>query len=243
MKFPREHEEVVDALRALGDPKLGAAVREDRGSTLAYVGVRAPVLRKRVRQGFTFDDRTESERLRVWDDLWQHSPYGEVLFAALEAYRAEIPRGLPRSLWPVVKRWIGRVDNWAHADDLARIYSHLLETYPQQVLPSIERWNRSRDVWKRRISVVSLIHYSGKNAVFLPPGAVLPLVANCVDDEREIVQKAIGWVLREMDRVYPADVESFLGEHGARLSAPAFARAIERRSPEARARLRRRAKR
>ena len=82
------------------------------------------------------------------------------------------------------------------------------------------------------------MHYSGKNAVFLPPDKVLPLVSSCLGDGRHYVQTAVGWVLREMDRVYPGEIAAYLETRGSEMSAAAFSRAIERRSPESRARLR-----
>jgi 3-methyladenine DNA glycosylase AlkD len=94
------------------------------------------------------------------------------------------------------------------------------------------------DQWLRRISIVSLIHYSGKNAVFMPVDRVLPLVTTCLADEREYVQKAVGWVLRELGRAYPSEVRTYLEEHLATISAVAFRRAIERCSPSAKAELR-----
>ncbi len=52
-------------------------------------------------------------------------------------------------------------------------------------------WNHAEGEWPRRISLVSLIQYSGKNAVFLPLKNVLPLVSNCLDDHRYHVQMAV----------------------------------------------------
>jgi 3-methyladenine DNA glycosylase AlkD len=86
--------------------------------------------------------------------------------------------------------------------------------------------------------LVSLIHYSGRNAVFLPPNKVLPLVSNCIDDQRHHVQTAVGWVLREMGRVYTNEITKFLETHSNRMGTQAFSRAIERLSPGERTRLR-----
>ena len=105
-------------------------------------------------------------------------------------------------------------------------------------VPQIRAWNAAEAEWPRRISIVSLVHYSGKNAVFLPPDQVLPLVSSCLGDARHYVQAAVGWVLREMGQVYPDELSEYLETHASEMSAPAFTRAIERRSPETRARLR-----
>jgi len=99
-------------------------------------------------------------------------------------------------------------------------------------------WNRAEGEWLRRISLVSLIHYTGKNAVFLPPKTVLPLVTNCLEDGRYYVQMAVGWVLREMGHAYPDEITRYLAANAGRMSAAAFSRAIERRSTQERTRLR-----
>jgi hypothetical protein len=51
------------------------------------------------------------------------------------------------------------------------------------------------------------------------------------------VQLAVGWVLREMGNAYPDVILEYLEENGSTMSAPAFARAIERRDADERARL------
>ncbi len=233
----RYHDEVVEALSAIGNPDLGEGIRKDRGSELEHLGIRSPDLRKRVRQGISFSDLPEDEVLEVWDGLWRSSPYGDVLFAALEYYAPIVRKRVSRDLWPVVRQWTGRVDNWCHSDLLSGLYSRILERYPDDVYPQMQVWNAAESEWLRRISVVSLVHYSGRNAVFLPPDRVLPLVSNCLGDARHDVQTAVGWVLREMANVYPDELGDFLERHASEMSASAFSRAIERQSPDDRARL------
>jgi 3-methyladenine DNA glycosylase AlkD len=191
-----------------------------------------------VKRGFSFYGLPADEVLAVWDDLWHESPYGEVLFAAIEYYHRS-PKRQTANFWPVIRGWIGRIDNWAHADGLAGLYSQALERDVATVLPQLEAWNRSEDEWEKRISIVSLIHYSGKNAVFMPAETVLPLVTNLLDDRRHYVQTAVGWVLREMAHAYPAEVKVYLEAHAQQMSGAAFSRAIERMSADEKAELRR----
>ncbi len=235
---PDYHAEVAQALTAIGNPELGEAIRKDRGSELQHLGIRFPALRKRVKQGFSFYELPDDDVLEVWDALWRSSPYGDVLFAALEYYAPLVRKRVSPDLWPVIRHWSGRVDNWCHSDGLSGLYSRALEAYPDDVYPQLLAWNAAEGEWQRRISLVSLIHYSGKNAVFLPPGKVLPLVSTCLGDARHYVQTAVGWVLREMGQVYPDEVGHYLETHASAISASAFSRAIERRGPDERARLR-----
>jgi 3-methyladenine DNA glycosylase AlkD len=236
--YQKYHREVVQALSAIGDSEFGKAVQKDRGSQLKHLGITFPDLRRRVRQGFSFYNLPEGQRLEVWDALWNTSPYGDVLFAALEFYAPVVRKRASPALWPVVRGWSSRVDNWCHCDGLSALYSRLLESYPKDVYPQLAAWNDAGEEWLRRISLVSLIHYTGKNAVFLPLGKVLPLISNCLDDQRYYVQTAVGWVLREMGNVYDSEVTKYLETHAVRMGAQAFSRAIERRSPQERNRLR-----
>lgn len=227
MRFPEFHEEVVAALAGIGDARLGLAIRKDRGSELDYLGVRFPALRARVKQGFSFSQLPQGEVILIWDDLWRRSPWGDVLFAALEYCMPIMRKKQKIELWAVVRGWIARVDNWCHCDQLSGVYSHLLEQDFETVFPQIEAWNRSGNLWERRASLVSLVHYSGKNAVFLEPEIVLPMVKICLADDRHYVQTPVGWVLREMRRKFPDEINEFLTAEIGAISAKALTRAVE----------------
>ena len=231
------HDEVVAALVAIGNPRRSEAIRLDRGSDLQYLGIGFPALRARVKQNFTFSRLPEAEVLEIWDALWRSSPYGDVLFAALETLAPIVRKRVPPALWPTVRHWSERVDNWCHSDALSGIYSRVLEANFAAVYPQLQAWNMSPSEWLRRISLTSLIHYSGRNAVFLAPEQVLPLVENCVADHRKCVELAVGWVLRELGHVHPDEVAAFLERHAANMGSRAYARAIERRAPTERAQL------
>jgi 3-methyladenine DNA glycosylase AlkD len=60
------------------------------------------------------------------------------------------------------------------------------------------------------------------------------MLANCLDDERPYVQKAIGWVLREANYVYHNEISAFIEGHLADLRSIAFSAAVERFSEEER---------
>jgi len=181
-----------------------------------------------LRAGFSFTSDPREEVLATWNELWFNSPYGDVLLAALVYYGLVVRKSVGADLWPIVSRWPARVDNWCHADMLSAVYSRIIEAYPAETLPQIADWSRADGEWLRRVAVVSLVHYSGKNAVFLTPQQVLPVVGNCVDDHRHSVQQAVGWVLREMGRVHRAELTDFIEVHAARIGSRAFARAIAR---------------
>ena len=227
MQYPDLHAEVLAALSAGGNAALGRRIAADRRSRLVYVGISVPARRKLVKQGFSFSTLPAEHVLTIWDDLWMHSNYGDVLICALDHVQATVRQRAEPTLWPMLRRWISRIENWCHADALSGIYSRLLEADQQTVFSTLQTWNQTDELWHKRVSITSLVHYTGKNAVFLPPKIMLPMLAGCLDDQRAMLQKAVGWVLREMYRVYPVEVQRFLEGSLNRIGATALSRAIE----------------
>ena len=225
-------------MTAIGDPELGEAIRKDRGSQLEHLGIRFPELRKRVKQGFSFYDLPEDQVLEVWDALWRSSPYGDVLFAALEYYAPIVRKHVSPSLWPVIRHWSGRVDNWCHSDGLSGLYSRALEALSGRGVPA------AGGVERRGGRVVAAhLHRQPRplqrKERRLPPARQGPAAGlQLPRRRRHYVQTAVGWVLREMGQVYPDEIGHYLETHASAMSASAFSRAIERRSADDRARLR-----
>ena len=227
MKYPQFHEEVLKELKAIGSPSFALHTPKDRRSEMLYSGVRVPERRKLSKKGFSFYDRPETEVLAIWDDLFMHSPNGDVLFCALDYLRFRVRKHVPPNLWSIIRNWVQRVENWAHSDEMSWVFSYVLEAYFDEVFEDLVTWNKSDDLWPKRISIVSLIHYTGKNSVFLPPEIVFPMVERCIDDHRYYMQKATGWVLREMNREYPEEVEEYLTSHLSVIGSDALSRSVE----------------
>ncbi len=225
---------MLPLLEALAPPpEVGERIRIDRGSDLRHLGVRTPARRKLVANGFSFtrSDDDDADVLAAWNTLWQSTDVADVMFLPLDYYRSRVAVSVPPGLWDATLGWIDRIDNWAHADDLARIYSWMLAADPDGVYPTLQTWNERTDLWHRRISIVSLVHYSGKNAFFMPIDSVLPLLEDTVHDSRPLIQKAIGWVLREASVDHPDAVATFIEEHREVLSGPARRRAESKLGP------------
>ena len=126
-----------------------------------------------MKRGFSF---TASPTRSCWrpGTRSEEVSYGDVLFAALEYYAPRVRKDADPRLWPVVRTWTDRVDNWCHSDLLRLVLAHLRGTRTLS-FRSYARGTGPDELWLRRISLASLIHYSGKHAVFLPPDVVLPL--------------------------------------------------------------------
>ncbi len=88
----------------------------------------------------------------------------------------------------------------------------------------------SNSVWDRRSLVMSTHPYIDQGKATY----VFSIVELLINDREELVQNAIGWVLKELYKKYPDDVTQFIKEHLSRLSKQAVRIGTERMSKEER---------
>jgi 3-methyladenine DNA glycosylase AlkD len=182
------------------------------------IAVRVPVLRRLVKSGFSFYSLPSTHVQEIWDSIWRLSPYFEVKLAPL-IYYGQQGLGVDPASFGALRAWIGDIENWAHCDALAGVYACHCHREPALVrtwlMPLAERESQ----WARRAAVVSLIHYSGKGAVYLPSSDMLDVIEVASSDQRPTVRRAVAWVLRELARVRPDDVRRYLRDRSARFTA------------------------
>lgn len=227
MDYSQYEAEIYAKLKPSGDSSRSAFTKNYMKSRLEFLTIKVPVMRQIAREGFSFYDRSPEEILAIWNAVWFSSSCFEVMCIPLFYYDRQ-GRKISPATWPTLSTWSEHIENWAHSDSLASVYSYLLAQNFDEVYKVLQTWNKAENQWLRRLSMVSLIHYSGKKAVFLPLDKVLPMLENCLDDERPYVQKAIGWVLREANYGYHAGISAFIEQHLADLRSIAFSAATER---------------
>jgi len=97
--------------------------------------------------------------------------------------------------------------SWSHVDHMALgVLQPLLWRYREETLQLLDEWSRSPIRWKRRTSVVTFTRKAAKSGEFTQE--VLRLCENLIWDEEDIVQKGVGWALKDNlrsapDRVFP----------------------------------------
>jgi 3-methyladenine DNA glycosylase AlkD len=90
--------------------------------------------------------------------------------------------------------WLDRISSWADHDGLVHyLIAPMVAAKPARV-KSVFRWARSRDRWHRRAACVALIQGT-RQQKFLPQ--IKQLSDLLLADEDDMVQKGLGWLLRE----------------------------------------------
>ncbi len=226
MTPPKLVEHVLKA-RVIHDPEYKAF--REKTTKLPVLGLRLPAIQHVEHTGFPFYDQEALEVLKTWDSIWSEANLHEAMYLPLFFYRRKLDL-LDARHWRVMKRWIERVENWEHADALCALYSIFLERFSKLVEPTLRQWNRSKNPWKRRASVVSTIYYASKKRT--PPSRqmVLSLIEPLLEDHDPYVQKGVGWQLREAYKLWPRETLKFLESHILDLPAITFSYATEKLS-------------
>ena len=85
---------------------------------------------------------------------------------------------------------------WGSTDDFCiNVLQPLLWKYPQQTLALLQQWNWSENPWKRRASVVVFTRKVGASGKFT--SQALELCENLLWDKEDLVQKGVGWSLKD----------------------------------------------
>ena len=96
-------------------------------------------------------------------------------------------------------RMLEHFRSWSTIDDFCiNILQPLLFDHPKETLKYLRRWNTSENMWKRRASVVAFVRTAGESGRFTDEA--LTLCSNLVNDEEDLVQKGVGWCLKDVMR-------------------------------------------
>jgi 3-methyladenine DNA glycosylase AlkD len=220
---------VSAALRRLSRPRGSFdAARYFRGDHgLRFYNVGTPAMRALAREihASTRVDWDVNDAMRFADALMR-DPYLETKSIGIEVvarYRRSFePRLLAR--W---KRWLAAdlAANWATTDAICgTLIGPLLADYPQ-LIPGMRRWAGHRNLWVRRAAAVGLIPSFRRG---LALDAAYDVAAALHPDTADLIQKAVGWMLREAGKQDPPRLERYLRANGRSIPRTTIRYAIER---------------
>lgn len=203
--------------RVAHDPAYKAF--REKTTKLHVLGLRLPVLNAYA--------KSLSLSHQELDDLWKNTNMHEAMTVALLVLIRQ-KRAIDKSVWLMLKTWIDKIENWEHSDNLSALYSLVVEFHPDWILPTLKKWNRSKNPWEQRASIVPLIYYASPKRKAPPVNLVLELVEPLIPSKDKYVNKAVGWTLRESYKLYPKETFAFIKKHIRELAAESFSYATER---------------
>jgi 3-methyladenine DNA glycosylase AlkD len=143
--------------------------------------------RKEIRRGHEF-----SFLVQVADELFVGSVLEEKVAAVFLLEGLEAQCG-DRD-FNLFDSWIERISSWADHDGLVHsLIAPMVAAKPART-KAIFRWAKSKNRWRRRAACVALIR-GARAQMFFPQ--IVKLSNSLLADEDDMVQKGLGWLLRE----------------------------------------------
>ena len=182
-----------------------------------FLGLTVPQMRKLVRKYRALDD---GDALELLASPW-HEERLVALLLLVDGYKRgdeERRRRIHRA-YLANARWI---NNWDLVDASAEhvVGPHL----DANEIALLERLARSKNIWERRIAIVSTFHFIKRNE-FRP---TLRIAAMLLGDSHDLIHKAVGWMLREVGKRDRQTLDAFLEKHYRKMPRTMLRYAIER---------------
>lgn len=216
--------EIIDSLRKLGDPvraehsqrffKTGPG---EYGEGDLFLGIRVPLLRKEVRSYKGIDLNTLEKLLQSkWHEIRLFA-----LLALVDTFRKSDPP-LQEKVFNIYLNNTCRINNWDLVDLSApHIAGAWLVNRDRSLL---RRFAVSELLWERRISIIATQHFIRLND-FKDTLAVSDILLN---DKEDLIQKAVGWMLREVGKRNREIEENFLHPRYRKMPRTMLRYAIEK---------------
>jgi len=130
--------------------------------------------------------------------------------------------------------WLDRISSWADHDALVHdLIAPMVVAEPART-KQIFQWSKSRSRWRRRAACVALIRGTRKK-MFFPE--IQELSDSLLTDEDDMVQKGLGWLLRETAKYDPKRTIPYLTKIKARAPRLVLRTACETLPPETKKRI------
>ena len=202
-------------LREAAEPDFAAGVRNFFREPVNPYGVRSSTLRRIERAVYRDIKRwPKADRDSLMVELWESGRLEEGVMVSHVYRRFSKDFGEPE--FAMFEKWLsGYVHNWAHCDGLASwLLAGAIRNRPR-LIERLAPWTRSRNRWKRRAAAVALLQEAKAGRSTESIFEICTLLRNDPDD---MVQKGVGWILKEAYPKRPREVLAFL--KGWRAPAP-----------------------
>jgi 3-methyladenine DNA glycosylase AlkD len=186
-----------------------------------FLGITVPVLRKAVKE-------CDATPLLDVLQLLRSAIHEERFFALMLLVNAYTGghSSLQRKIYNLYLKNTRYINSWDLVDLSApKIVGNYLMDKNREPLYALAR---SRGLWKKRIAILSTFHFIGQND-FTDTLRISELLLN---DDHDLIHKAVGWMLREVGKRSLATEERFLKQYYRKMPRTMLRYAIER-FPEA----------
>lgn len=211
-------------LKKLADPKV-AKINEwffktgegEYGAHDKFLGIKVPNIKTAIKD-FKNIDLNDVEKLIK-------SKFNEERLSALLIMVEQFKKASEPQQKKIVEFYLKNkkyVNNWNLVDSSAHkiLGEFLTKNNPKMLL----KMAKSADLWERRMAIISTLAFIKKGDFKM----VKDVAKTLMKDKEDLIQKAVGWMLREMGKVNKSELIKFLDENALKMPRTMLRYAIEK---------------
>lgn len=174
------------------------------GENDKFIGVRMPNIRA-IAKKYNQLDLAEIEKL-LESPIHEHRMAGLVIMVN-KARSKRLADELLKDMYDLYIKRTDRINNWDLIDISCRdIIGRYLFDKPRKPLYNLAV---SEDLWERRIAIISTAYFIGKNDL----DDTFKISETLLNDNHDLIHKAVGWMLREAGKNDEAALKEFLDKY------------------------------
>lgn len=224
MPAARTHRHILDDLKRLSNPQIARhsarffkTGKGEYGEGDVFLGIRIPLIRSKVRE---YGEVSFEETLKLLS-----SEYHEARIMAVLMLVARFQKADEEGRKKIYNSYLGNtefINNWDIVDSSAHLITGpWLDGKSHAPLMKLAK---SRNLWERRIAMMSTLHFIRKNQ-FETTFMIAELLLN---DREDLIHKICGWMLREVGKRDQKAEEAFLLKHYRNMPRTMLRYAIEK---------------
>jgi len=217
-----ELDSLADASRAATLQRFFKTGPGEYGAGDRFRGIRVPILRGLARK---YQDLSLAEAPRLLQSTFHEDRLLTLLILIRHYYRGG--QDVRDKIHRFYLEHTRLVNSWDLVDASApHLLGHYLEGRPKDTLT---RLAASGNLWERRMAIIATFHFIKQNDF----EETLRIARVLLGDPEDLIHKAVGWMLREVEKRETLAAEAFLRTHYRNMPRTMLRYAIER-LPEAR---------
>ncbi len=189
-----------------------------------FIGVRVPKTREVCKE---FKELPLAEIQKLLDSEIHEHRLSALIILTMQFPKADV--GKQKTIYDFYLKNVhmGRVNNWDLVDTSAdKILGAYLLDRPRDILIEL---TRSEDLWEKRVAMISTFLFIKKGE----PATAFEIAEILLHDTHDLIQKAVGWMLREIGKRCDEQLlTEFLDQHAHNMPRTALRYSIERLSPD-----------
>ncbi|MHA7270103.1 DNA alkylation repair protein [Arthrobacter sp. HLT1-20] len=202
------------ALAEAALPEKAAGMAAYMKSTMPYLGVPSPSVRKTVRTLVREHPFSTVGQLHATATaLWESAQFREERYSAIMLTDSRLARG-ELGLLPFYAVVIETGQWWDYVDSVAPRLNELLQQHRETMDPVLREWSVRPNFWFRRATIIAQLPAKAATDTQLLSDVMAPNLA----DKEFFIRKAIGWALRQHAKTDPAWVRRYVADHASLLS-------------------------